>query len=559
MDVLFDHQLDSELRSAIAAAETRVLEVLREAPESMEHFHRDFEALLHRSRKAICDHVISPRTCTLIRTTVSTIRTMMDSFLEMERLGEQVKSDIRAATQRILSEASRSADKSPSRSKVTLSKKSKKEEAPSTDTTKYRPCRDYFMANFGSPYPSAASKQVMAETNWLHGGSVNQWFTNYRRRSGLPEPVVAAVRAVHQYIDRLATPPLSLEELAQLKAERRNARKERVEAKKVELKRKRVAEDRAAKNGHAAAAGTQVVPVAGKRKRNAEDTSPDGDRPTKKRGGPPSNMRPKNPNVHVPLRNRYPLPSAKPVTPAPNSSLRVTKRDGKRKAIEDHDTQTPEPRYPTEHKRRRPNPKACSSHVPFDPRIVSAPSGMDSHTNNSFGSGPEWNHTPRAASLPGNLSMGAVPEQSRRLEIFHPDPRSANEFMQFHEPVRLDQASLPLMNISPDLMASFDADFLAAFQFGHTPAGDDYFPANESSSSPPLHAFRTQTSPLQHWSPPTQTLTQDSFSPGAGRAAPRVTKAEIQRLRLATEEKLQRLKRLEEEASQDDIAATFVA
>jgi hypothetical protein len=262
-----------------------------------------------------------------------------------------------------------------------------------------------------------------------------------------------------------------------------------------------------------------------------------------------------------------PIPNAKPITPAPNSSLRVTKRDGKRKAVEDHDTQNPEPRYPTEHKRRRPNPKAVetpstvsvSSHIPFDPRIVSAPSGMDSHTNNSFASGSEWNHTLRAASLPGNIPMGAVPEQSRRLEIFHPDPRSANEFMQFHEPVRLDQAPLPLMNISPDLMASFDADFLAAFQFGHTPAGDDYFPANESSSSPPHHAFRTQTSPLRHWSPPTQTLTQHSFSPEAGRAAPRVTKAEIQRLRLATEEKLQRLKRLEEEASQDDIAATFVA
>jgi hypothetical protein len=56
---------------------------------------------------------------------------------------------------------------------------------------------------------------------------------------------------------------------------------------------KRVTEDRTVK-------GAQVAPVAGKRKRNVEDT-PGDERPTKKRGTLPSTKRTRNTNVNVRL------------------------------------------------------------------------------------------------------------------------------------------------------------------------------------------------------------------------------------------------------------------
>lgn len=52
------------------------------------------------------------------------------------------------------------------------------------EETRFRPCRDFFLAHLGSPYPSSAQKKDLASQVGCTVPQINQWFTNYRRRVG---------------------------------------------------------------------------------------------------------------------------------------------------------------------------------------------------------------------------------------------------------------------------------------------------------------------------------------------------------------------------------------
>ena len=122
-----------------------------------------------------------------------------------------------------------------------------------------------------------------------------------------------------------------------------------------------------------------------------------------------------------------PVANLKLVTPTPDYSLQISKHDGTRKAVDDNDAQRPEPRYPSEHKRRRPNLKVVvtpatvdiSSHISFDPRSASAPTGITPLPENTFASASEWNHAqaPWATSLPVNFPMVPAPTKPHGREL----------------------------------------------------------------------------------------------------------------------------------------------
>ncbi|KAG8927955.1 hypothetical protein FRC01_006667 [Tulasnella sp. 417] len=55
---------------------------------------------------------------------------------------------------------------------------------PGQESLKFRPCRDFFMENLSDPYPTASQKQDLQARAGINATSLNQWFTNTRRRSG---------------------------------------------------------------------------------------------------------------------------------------------------------------------------------------------------------------------------------------------------------------------------------------------------------------------------------------------------------------------------------------
>ncbi|KAG8947925.1 hypothetical protein FRC04_010121 [Tulasnella sp. 424] len=49
---------------------------------------------------------------------------------------------------------------------------------------RFEPCQDFFMENLTDPYPTASQKQDLQARGGITVTSLNQWFTNIRRRSG---------------------------------------------------------------------------------------------------------------------------------------------------------------------------------------------------------------------------------------------------------------------------------------------------------------------------------------------------------------------------------------
>jgi hypothetical protein len=54
---------------------------------------------------------------------------------------------------------------------------------PGQESLKFRPCRDFFMEHLSDPYPNPTQKQELMRAAGISPASLNQWFTNTRRRS----------------------------------------------------------------------------------------------------------------------------------------------------------------------------------------------------------------------------------------------------------------------------------------------------------------------------------------------------------------------------------------
>ncbi|KAG8906747.1 hypothetical protein FRB99_006238 [Tulasnella sp. 403] len=71
----------------------------------------------------------------------------------------------------------------PSELRKTHRKRRVESGVPGHQSLKFRPCRDFFMENLGDPYPNGAQKAEIMKRADISATSLNQWFTNTRRRS----------------------------------------------------------------------------------------------------------------------------------------------------------------------------------------------------------------------------------------------------------------------------------------------------------------------------------------------------------------------------------------
>ncbi|KAG9051314.1 hypothetical protein FS837_009581 [Tulasnella sp. UAMH 9824] len=147
----------------------------------------------------------------LLHYVIDCVEAMLESFLENDADYQTVSGSLAAAIQSVFEEEAREAQANKpkkikvSHSPVPLPKKAKPQlqikrlpidfpkthrkrrvesGIPGQESLKFRPCRDFFMANLSDPYPTASQKQDLQARAGINATSLNQWFTNTRRRSG---------------------------------------------------------------------------------------------------------------------------------------------------------------------------------------------------------------------------------------------------------------------------------------------------------------------------------------------------------------------------------------
>ncbi|CAE6412549.1 unnamed protein product [Rhizoctonia solani] len=95
------------------------------------------------------------------------------------------KSPVGNPKRRAQGESSKLGSKSKSSVQDINSKKCRNVTAPPTDSMKFGPCRDFFLAHLGDPYPTTVQKhQILKQSSPdFTLRSLNLWFVNIRRRS----------------------------------------------------------------------------------------------------------------------------------------------------------------------------------------------------------------------------------------------------------------------------------------------------------------------------------------------------------------------------------------
>lgn len=147
----------------------------------------------------------------LLQYVLDSVEAMLESFLENDSDYQTVKGSLTTAIQSVFDEEAREAQANkPKKMKLSHSpvphpKKTKPQlqikrlpidfpkthrkrrvesGIPGQESLKFRPCRDFFMENLSDPYPTASQKQDLQARAGINATSLNQWFTNTRRRSG---------------------------------------------------------------------------------------------------------------------------------------------------------------------------------------------------------------------------------------------------------------------------------------------------------------------------------------------------------------------------------------
>ncbi|KAG8689427.1 hypothetical protein FRC11_002644 [Ceratobasidium sp. 423] len=95
------------------------------------------------------------------------------------------KSPVGNPKRRVQAESSKSGSKNKSSLQEINAKKCRNVTAPPTDSMKFGPCRDFFLAHLGDPYPTTVQKhQIIKQSSpGFTLRSLNLWFVNIRRRS----------------------------------------------------------------------------------------------------------------------------------------------------------------------------------------------------------------------------------------------------------------------------------------------------------------------------------------------------------------------------------------
>ncbi|KIO31856.1 hypothetical protein M407DRAFT_19124 [Tulasnella calospora MUT 4182] len=147
----------------------------------------------------------------LLQYVIDSVEAMLESFQENDADYQTVSSSLTTAIRSVFEEEAREAQANKpkkikvSHSPVPLPKKTKPQlqikrlpidfpkthrkrrvesGIPGQESLKFRPCRDFFMENLSDPYPTASQKQDLQARAGINATSLNQWFTNTRRRSG---------------------------------------------------------------------------------------------------------------------------------------------------------------------------------------------------------------------------------------------------------------------------------------------------------------------------------------------------------------------------------------
>ena len=176
--------------AAFVAAEVKTIDAFRDGPTAMDRFKPNLLSLVSRFTLAKESGQVDSETIQTVQLIFRNIKDTTSSFIALEKQAEATEITLLKDWSNILSQHTHSKRPSAKSTKKSTSKSSKKSSSAPTDdasleeTSKFRPCRDYFLEHLGAPYPNASQKGAMADAIGCPVSSVNQWFTNYRRRVG---------------------------------------------------------------------------------------------------------------------------------------------------------------------------------------------------------------------------------------------------------------------------------------------------------------------------------------------------------------------------------------
>ena len=173
---------DAQLYQAFVAAQSKLIERAWEGSQSLDGFHHDFSQLVARAQSALDGELLSDAGKRHIHAVCYNIRSIAACFHDMEVGMKRAEERLLSQCATILQDSSNQSTYGPPHQ--TKKKKSQIiKDSALADSTKFKPCCDYFLAHFGSPYPPNDVKSALAAEIGVEVSSITMWFTNNRRRS----------------------------------------------------------------------------------------------------------------------------------------------------------------------------------------------------------------------------------------------------------------------------------------------------------------------------------------------------------------------------------------
>jgi hypothetical protein len=182
-------EVDANITKDLLEVEGNLLTSIINGPDALEDFLQSWSALKDRTVKALGQCSLDGPTISLAQSVAQSVTKILDSFIAVEDQADIIQSSLLTEVEGQL----RTLTNRPTPLKQSRLDKSTKEKKPTEEedlnhpgdvSLKFLPCKQFFLANFSSPYPTLQQKKVMIQGTELTIKSVTDWFTNMRRRSG---------------------------------------------------------------------------------------------------------------------------------------------------------------------------------------------------------------------------------------------------------------------------------------------------------------------------------------------------------------------------------------
>jgi hypothetical protein len=198
-------QVDVNIRNDLATVESQLLTAVTEGPDAMDAFATWWSDLQGRVEHALSEKKLSYPTTQIAHEVAASVDVICRSFLSADEVAITTLSRLETDYSQILDVAgyrmetpsnsrgrrskshSLSTASSPTGVRIIHGSSDEKEpdsSLPGDNASKFKACKDFFLVNFSSPYPTATQKKTIMEDTDLTMKSVTDWFTNIRRRSG---------------------------------------------------------------------------------------------------------------------------------------------------------------------------------------------------------------------------------------------------------------------------------------------------------------------------------------------------------------------------------------